>query len=78
MGTLAAAGKARALIVATGMHTELGHIAGLLARQEPEPTPLQRRLAELGRVLVVLCLLLVAVVGTVILARRLPKEEVAQ
>ena len=62
MGTVAAAGKASAIIVAVGMQTELGHIAGLLARQEPEPTPLQRRLAELGRILVVVCLLLVAVV----------------
>jgi Ca2+-transporting ATPase len=48
MSTVTAAGKASAMIVATGMQTELGHIAGLLARQEPEPTPLQRRLAELG------------------------------
>jgi Ca2+-transporting ATPase len=62
MGTVAAAGKASAIIVATGMQTELGHIAGLLARQEPEPTPLQRRLAELGRILVVVCLVLVAIV----------------
>src|SRR4029077_4332786 len=62
LGTVAAAGKASALVAATGMQTELGHIAGLLQRQEPEPTPLQRRLAELGRVLVVICLALVVIV----------------
>jgi Ca2+-transporting ATPase len=62
MGTVAAAGKATAIVVATGMQTELGHIAGLLQRQETEPTPLQRRLAELGRVLVFVCLALVAIV----------------
>jgi P-type Ca2+ transporter type 2C len=62
LGTVVAFGKASAVTVATGMQTELGRIAGLLARQEPEQTPLQRRLAELGRVLVIVCLALVTVV----------------
>src|SRR5262245_15038351 len=62
MGTVAAAGKATAVVTATGMNTELGHIAGLLSRHESEPTPLQRRLAELGRLLVVLCLSIVVVI----------------
>ncbi len=62
MGTIAASGKARAVVVATGMQTELGSIAGMLQRQEPEPTPLQRRLAELGRILIVVCLAIVAVI----------------
>jgi len=68
-GTVVTKGKAAALVVATGMQTELGNIAGLLARQPPEPTPLQRRLAELGRVLVVVCLALVAVVFVLQLVR---------
>ena len=62
MGTVAAAGKAGAVVVATGMETELGRIAGMLQRSAPEPTPLQRRLAELGKVLVVVCLAVVAVI----------------
>jgi Ca2+-transporting ATPase len=62
MGTIAASGKGRALITAIGMRTELGRIAGLLEQNEPEPTPLQRRLAELGKVLVALCLGIVFVV----------------
>lgn len=62
MGTAVTAGKSTAVIVATGMQTELGHIAGLLAQEEREPTPLQRRLAELGRVLIVVCLGLVGVI----------------
>lgn len=62
MGTVAAAGKGRGVVVATGMRTELGRIAGLLERHEPEPTPLQRRLEELGRVLIVVCLAIVAVI----------------
>ena len=62
MGTAIATGKASAVVVATGMETELGHIAGLLQRQKIEPTPLQRRLTELGKVLVVVCLAIVAII----------------
>lgn len=69
MGTIAATGKAKAVVTATGMHTELGHIAGLLSRYQPEPTPLQRRLAELGKVLVVVCLAIVVVIFVLQLIR---------
>ena len=61
MGTAVAAGSASAIVVATGMDTEIGHIAGMLERQEAEATPLQKRLAELGRVLVYVVLGIVAV-----------------
>ena len=69
LGTVVAAGKGRAVVVSTGMNTELGRIAGLLQRDEPEPTPLQRRLAELGKVLIVVCLALVAIVFALNLLR---------
>jgi Ca2+-transporting ATPase len=62
LGTTVTAGKASAVIVATGMQTEMGRIAGLLAREEPEPTPLERRLDELGKILMVVCLVLVALI----------------
>jgi Ca2+-transporting ATPase len=69
MGTVVATGKARAIVVATGMNTELGHIAGMLQRSTPKPTPLQRRLAELGKVLVLVCLAIVVVIFGLQLAR---------
>jgi Ca2+-transporting ATPase len=62
MGTSVATGSATAIVFATGMQTELGHIAGLLQNQEQEITPLQRRLGELGRILIVLCLAIVAII----------------
>jgi Ca2+-transporting ATPase len=62
MGTVVTAGKGTALVVATGMRTELGRIAGMLSNRPAEQTPLQRRLAELGRVLVIVCLVLVGIV----------------
>ncbi len=61
-GTVVAAGHAAAVVVATGMETELGRIASLLEAGQPETTPLQRRLAELGRVLIAVCLVVVAVI----------------
>ena len=62
LGTTVATGKASAVVVATGMQTELGHIAGLLERQQPERTPLERRLDELGKTLMIVCLVLVAII----------------
>ncbi len=51
-GTTAVYGRAKAVVVATGMHTEIGKIATMLEEVRPEPTPLQKRLAEFGRLLV--------------------------
>ena len=68
-GTTAVAGKARAVVIATGMNTELGRIAGFLKTEEREPTPLQKRLAELGRVLIIACLVLVAIIFALQLLR---------
>ena len=62
LGTIVTTGQAEAVVTATGMDTQLGHIAGLLGSAENEPTPLQRRLAGLGRVLVGGCLAIVLVV----------------
>ncbi len=67
--TSIARGKAVAVVVATGMHTQLGRLAGLLERHQPQPTPLERRLDQLGRALMVACLAIVAVVFLVQLAQ---------
>jgi Ca2+-transporting ATPase len=62
MGTAVAAGKTDAVVVATGMETELGRVAGMLRHAEREPTPLQRRLAELGKLLIGVILAIVALI----------------
>ncbi|NLM96265.1 MAG: calcium-translocating P-type ATPase, SERCA-type, partial [Halanaerobiaceae bacterium] len=66
MGTAITRGKCRAVVVATGMNTEMGRIAYLLEREENRLTPLQRRLKDLGRWLVSLSLimtLLIVLIG---------------
>jgi Ca2+-transporting ATPase len=67
--TSVAAGTATGIVVATGMTTEMGKIAGMLQRQKSEPTPLQRRLTELGRMLIVIVLAIVAVIFALTLMR---------
>ncbi|MGQ9925800.1 MAG: cation-translocating P-type ATPase [Chloroflexaceae bacterium] len=50
-GTAVASGRGRAVVTATGPHTEIGKIAGSLQQTESEPTPLQKELARVGRLL---------------------------
>jgi Ca2+-transporting ATPase len=69
MGTLVTQGRGRSLVVATGMHTELGNIARMLQGVEDEQTPLQRRLNQLGRWLALAALGLVGIVFAAGLAR---------
>jgi Ca2+-transporting ATPase len=55
-GTVITRGTADGIVTATGMHTELGQIARLVAEAEQEITPLEKRLDQLGRKLVWLTL----------------------
>src|SRR6266581_3143404 len=49
MGTTVDGGLGKAVVVETGMGTELGKIAGLVQQEAKEETPLQRQLDRLGR-----------------------------
>lgn len=48
-GCLVTNGRGRAVVVATGMETEMGKIASLLNNTKKSKTPLQKRLMELGK-----------------------------
>jgi len=65
MGTSITGGRARALVTATGMNTEMGGIAELIQNIEEEQTPLQKRLAKLGKVIAAGCLVICAIVAAV-------------
>jgi Ca2+-transporting ATPase len=76
MGTAVAGGAATAVVTATGMSTELGRIAGLLATAKIEATPLEVRLEKAGRSLLFLCLGVVALVAALGIARDEPWLDV--
>ncbi len=55
-------GRGKAIVVETGMHTEVGKIAGMINSTEKQETPLQRRLNNLGKTLGIAALVICAVI----------------
>jgi Ca2+-transporting ATPase len=74
--TAVASGRGVAEVETTGMSTQMGKIAGLLAGAGETETPLQQQLENVGRMLLVLCLGIVAVVSVVGLLRGMGWLEV--
>jgi Ca2+-transporting ATPase len=75
-GTAVAYGRGRAVVAATGIHTEFGKIAQMLQAVESGKTPLQRNLDKVGRVLAIFALAIVAVIIVVGLYRGQPFVEI--
>ncbi|MDD1656018.1 MAG: cation-translocating P-type ATPase [Methanomicrobiales archaeon] len=69
LGTVITRGRGKALVTATGMHTELGKIAKVVAEEPEVSTPLQRKLNYLGKQLSAAALIIVAVIFFVGLLR---------
>ena len=62
MGTVVTYGRGKAVIIGTGMNTEIGKIAQMISSFEEQSTPLQEKLADFGKILGILCLAVCAVV----------------
>ena len=75
-GTHVTAGRGRAVVVATGAATQIGRIAHLSETTAEPPTPLARRIAQLGRFVLVAGLILFGTVLAAGLARGLPATDV--
>ncbi len=71
-GTHVTAGRARAVVVATGLATEIGKIATLAESATEPKTPLERRIAQFGRMIMMLAAALFVVVLAVGILRGLP------
>jgi Ca2+-transporting ATPase len=67
-GTSIEEGEVEAVVIATGLSTELGHISQLTAGAEKKAPPLQKRLDQLGRKLAWIVLSIAVIVGAVGLA----------
>lgn len=67
-GTAVSRGHGVAVVTATGMRTEMGHIAGMLAQTPEESTPLQRELDRVGRLLGMIVVFIAAsMIGVILL-----------
>jgi len=74
-GTSATYGRGKAVVVATGMKTEFGKIAGLLQSTQSRKTPLQNNLDQLGKQLGIFSLILAAIIAAfgVIMGKEIQK-----
>lgn len=71
MSTMVTAGRGEGIVIATGMDTEIGKIASFIKATPRELTPLQKRLAELGKILSIISILLcVLLFGIAVLQHR--------
>ncbi len=62
MGTMVFKGHGRARVIRTGMNTQIGKIAGMIDNVDSEQTPLQKRLAQIGKFIIAGCLIVSAIV----------------
>lgn len=69
-------GTATAVVTATGMDTEMGQIANLLEGAENAQTPLQAKLAQLGRYLGIMALVACAIIFVIGLVNGIPLLEI--
>ncbi|HGF1595705.1 TPA: cation-translocating P-type ATPase [Legionella pneumophila] len=72
MGTAVANGTGRAIVVATGMQTEMGHIALMLGEASRDETPLQKRLNQVSSYLLSICFSIVILIFILGLFRNIP------
>ncbi len=75
MGTLAVSGRAKAIVVATGLATEIGKITDLLQATEEEQTPLQKKLNKFAQNLTWIIVIVALLVFFIGLLRGLPTLE---
>ncbi len=69
-------GTAVAVVTATGMKTEVGKIANLIAEEKESATPLQQKLSKLGKILAVVAIGLCVVIFAVGLIEKMPVMEI--
>jgi magnesium-transporting ATPase (P-type) len=75
-GTHVTAGRARAVVVATGPATEIGHIAALAGAAEQPKTPLERRIAQFGRYIIIGAAAMFVVVNAIGLLRGMAVADI--
>ncbi len=71
-GTAVTYGRGKAVVTATGMRSQMGQVAGMLASAPAETTPLQQELAQVGKVLaIVVIVIAIAMIATIIVVEQI-------
>ena len=75
-GTLVTRGFSEYVVTSTGINTEIGKIAKLVSETEFPETPLQRRMAQLGKMLGIIVLVLCSIIAGIAMYQQLPFTEI--
>lgn len=75
MATTVVNGHAKAVVTNTGMQTKVGTIAGMIIENESPETPIQKKLAEVGKTLGIACLIICAIIFIIGLVKKIDPFE---
>ena len=68
-------GHGEAIVVDTGMNTKVGKIANMIIKDEAPETPIQKKLAQVGKILGTACLVICALIFLIGIFKRIPPVE---
>ena len=75
-GTTVVSGRAEGVVVATGINTELGHIADSLNTTEEEKSPLTLRVEKLSKQISALVLVIAIIITVLLISKQMPYNEI--
>lgn len=75
-GTIVTYGRGRGIVTGTGMNTQIGQIAQMIQDVEEEKTPLQNKLADLGKLLGIACIIVCVIIFAIGIFRKMPLIEI--
>lgn len=75
-GTTVVSGRARAIVVKTGLATELGKIADSINKTDKAKSPLTLRVEKLSRQITIMILIIAAVLTTLLIVKKVPYTEI--
>lgn len=73
--TIVVNGHAEAAVVETGMNTKVGRIAGMIIEDESPETPIQKKLAEVGKILAIVCIVICVLIFVIGIFKKIPIVE---
>lgn len=73
--TIVVNGHGEAIVVETGMNTRVGKIAGMIIEDESPETPIQKKLAEVGKVLAIACIIICILIFVIGIFKKIPIIE---